>query len=137
MSSRTSLRRRICTFAAAALPSVAQHPASPASSVDKSLPCFFLREWGSHWTASPDSRAIYIAVSHQWMYRLDLSAPAPLLQDPFAILSDRGTNDVVCTPLDLRLVVSNQAGSREWLIVKKLTRLSPEEAAALPKNLRP
>lgn len=108
-----------------------------ASEQNQGSTCFFRRDWDGHWTVTPDSRTIYIRVSHRWVYRLDLQAPDSLLQSSFAVLQDSGSNDSICGPLDFNLAVSDRTGVHEFPLVQRMTRLSSAEAAALPKKLRP
>jgi hypothetical protein len=117
---------------------IAASPGNPSASSDNDQPaCFLRRDWDGGFRVTPDSKTVYIRVSHHWIYRLDLAAPSPLLQSAFAILNNRGTNDSICSPLDFRLVVSDRTGAQEPSIVSKLTRLTDEEAKALPKKLLP
>jgi hypothetical protein len=111
-------------------------PADAQSSAHARAPCFFRREWKGGWKTTPDARTMYIRVSRS-IYRLDLQASYPLLRDPWAVLGNKDSADTICGPLDFRLTVSNQAGIKQWPLVKRMTRLSPAEAAALPKKLRP
>jgi hypothetical protein len=121
-------RLLICALAVAALagPGLA-HAAAP---------CFFLRSWKGHWKTAADARTIYISVSRR-VYRLDLAAAYPLLKSPWAVLVYRDSSSAICSPADFRLVVSNQIGVKEQVIVKGVQRLTPAEVAALPKKLRP
>lgn len=107
-----------------------------ASSGSTKTPCFFRRDWHGGWKTAPDAWTIYIRVSGS-VYRLDLESSYPLLKDPFAVLTNRDSADTICTPLDFRLTVSNQAGVVQWPIVKRMTRLTPAQVQALPKRLRP
>lgn len=113
----------------------AQPGDAPGAHADRA-PCFIRREWTGGWKATRDARTIYIPVAGS-IYRLDLQASYSVLRDPFAILTNRDSTDSICGPLDFRLEVSNQAGIRQWPIVKRMTRLTPEQAARLPKRLRP
>jgi hypothetical protein len=107
-----------------------------ASSDDKGSTCFLRSQWTGGWKVTPDSRTIYIAVSNQ-IYQLDLSMAHPLLQSPFAILINVSRSDAICSPLDFDLTITDHMGSKEWALVQKLRRLTPAQAAALPKQLRP
>jgi hypothetical protein len=109
---------------------------SQASADRGGTPCFLRREWHGRWKTAPDARTIYIAVSDR-IYRVDLESAYPLLKSSWAVLSDRDASDAICTALDFNLVVSNQIGVVEAVIAKRLTLLTPAEAAALPRNLRP
>lgn len=98
--------------------------------------CFFRQEWKGTWKTAPDSRAIYIKVARR-IYRLDLDSAYPLLKSPWAVLYNRDSSDTICSAIDFKLVLSDRLGVREAVIVRRLTRLTPAEAASLPKNLRP
>ena len=128
----------IALIAAAPLSSGAAETQSPQVTATRPTQptCFFRSRWLDGWRATPDARAIYIRVSNT-IYRLDLQSSYSLLKDPFSKLINKGTADSICTPLDFRLTVSNRAGAMQWPIVKEMTRLTPEQAAALPRKLRP
>lgn len=111
-------------------------PGAARSQAGERAPCFFLRDWKGHWTTAKDARTIYISVSRR-VYRLDLAAPYPLLKSPWAVLIYRDSSSTICGPADFRLVVSDQIGVKEAVIVHEVTRLTPAEVAALPKSLRP
>ncbi len=66
------------------------------------------------------------------------SGGAALLQDPDARLVNLTQGpDTVCTPLDLQLSVATFAGMREPLIATHLSKLTPEQVAAIPKKYLP
>ncbi len=95
--------------------------------------CFFSRDWDS-WHA-PDENTLYLRVGVRDIYRVDLSAGSRLLTwpDSHLISKLRGTNSI-CSPLDLDLAVSDGSGFRDFLIAKAITRLTPEQVAAIPKK---
>lgn len=108
--------------------------AQPASSAPQ---CFFPNEWNG-WKATSDSKAIYIRVGVSKIYRLDFANACTDLQQPDAhlITKVRGSG-AYCTALDFDISVSEPHGIATPCIASKLTQLTPEEAAALPRNLRP
>jgi hypothetical protein len=109
--------------------------AQPAAAASQ---CFFANNWNGGWKATPDSKAIYIRVGVNKLYRLDLSSSCPELQQPDAHLINRiRGSSTLCSALDFDLSVSVGHGFTTPCIVSKLTPLSDAEAAALPKNLRP
>jgi hypothetical protein len=114
----------------------AQEGSAAAAQPPDSSSCFPRRQWTGSWKASPDSRTVYIRVSND-VYALTMSAPTPMLQSAFAVLIDRDSQDTVCSPLDLRLVVTDRISAPIPLIVNKLDKLSPTQVEALPKKLRP
>ena len=111
--------------------------AAPAANADPAQ-CFYSHDWDG-WKATPDSRTIFIKVGVNKIYRIDLARECPNLQAPHAQLrTDTPGNSAICTALDLNLQVADGlGGSKVSCIPSHITRLSPEEAAALPKNLRP
>lgn len=99
--------------------------------------CFYLRDWNG-WKATKDSRSMYVRVGVKNLYRVDFSGRCPALQAPDAhlVLRVRGSS-WICSPLDLDLKVSDGHGFKTPCIVKAITPLSADEAAALPKKQRP
>jgi hypothetical protein len=97
--------------------------------------CFFSRDW-SGWR-SPDEKTIYLRVNVSDIYRVDLASGSQLLTWPDSHLVNeiRGT-DSICNPIDLDLKVV-QDGVSEPLFVKAITKLTREQAAAIPKKFRP
>jgi hypothetical protein len=99
--------------------------------------CFLSENWQG-WK-SPSPNVIYLRVNVNDVYRIDLSAGSSTLQAPNVHLVNRirGSN-WICSPLDLQLWVADETGGfREPLIVKSITRLTREEAAAIPPKYRP
>jgi hypothetical protein len=54
-----------------------------------------------------------------------------------AIADRRRSCFVICSALDLQLSLADTQGFREVLIARALTRLSPEEIAAIPHKALP
>ncbi len=99
--------------------------------------CFFSRDF-MQWRA-PDANTIFIRVGLNRFYRLDLAAPCRTLLFPSSHLVTvfRGS-DTICRPIDWDLRVSQYpAGITEQCIVRAMTRLSPEQVAAIPPRFRP
>ena len=111
--------------------------AAPAQPPARQARCFFPNEW-SGWKAAKDARSIYLRVGVTRIYRLDLSNACEELRYPEAhlITNVRGGGSY-CGPLDFDLSVSEPHGIPVACIVSKMTELTPSEAAALPKELRP
>ena len=114
-------------------------------------PCFYITQWQG-WKA-PDANTLYLGVNLHDVYRVDLSAGSPQLlwPDVHLISEVRGSNSI-CSAIDLQLSVAEDNGSgfrvdgvgfgsgsgfRVPLIARKLTKLTPEEIAAIPKKYRP
>ncbi len=109
--------------------------AQPAAAASRS-PCFFVTQWEGWKSPRPD--VIYLGVNMHDVYRVDLSGGSSMLNWPNAHLVSivRGS-DSICTALDLDLKVSDGNGFTEPLIARSLTKLTPEEVAAIPKKDRP
>jgi hypothetical protein len=99
--------------------------------------CFLSTEWRG-WK-SPSPNVIYLRVNVNDVYRLDLSSGSSQLLAPNVHLVNKLTGSPwVCSPLDMQLwVVDALGGFREPLIVKSITKLTPQEAAAIPGKYRP
>jgi hypothetical protein len=115
-------------------------------------PCFFINQW--HGWKAPSPNVLYLGVNMHDVYQVDLSAGSRMLQSPGVHLVSRTNGpDTVCSAIDLQLeVVDDLDGGghiggldrfggggamREPLIAAKLTKLTPEEIAAIPKQYRP
>jgi hypothetical protein len=129
--------RRILLGASLAAAGALGLSVSAASAADThSTGCFLASNW-SGWK-SPSPNVIYLNVDFHHVYRLDLSAGSNELQDPDVHLVSRiEGSDWICSPLDLQLDVADQDGFREPLIVKSITRLTPDEVKAIPPKFRP
>ncbi len=111
----------------------AQTAAKPSSR------CFLSQDWNG-WKATEDSRSMYIRVGLKSLYRVDFAGMCPRLQSPGAHLVTRVRGSSwICSPLDLDIKVSDgpPGDIATPCIAKAITPLSAEEAAALPKKLKP
>jgi len=99
--------------------------------------CFSLTRWNGGWRA-PTKDVLYLGVDNTDVYRLDLNGGSNqlLMGDVHLINIARG-GDMVCNPIDLDLFVSDNHGFKTPLFVKTITKLTPEEVAALPKKFHP
>ena len=99
--------------------------------------CFFSNQF-NNWKAA-DERTLYIRVGVNRYYRLDLAGACrtALWPDAVLITKFRGSN-AVCSAIDWDLKVAPRAdGIAEGCIVSKMTELTTEEVAALPKKAKP
>jgi hypothetical protein len=89
------------------------------------------------WKA-PDAKTIFIRVFRDRFYRLDMAGSCPMLTWPQSHLDTHfdGTN-MVCYALDWNIRVSSPISGSESCVVKRMTGLSPSEAAAIPKQFKP
>lgn len=101
-----------------------------------STPCFFITQWQGWKSPSPD--VIYLGVNMHDIYRVDLSVGSSQLQwpDMHLVSVNRGSSSI-CSALDLDLKIADTNGFSSPLIAKRLTKLTPEEAAAVPRKFRP
>lgn len=113
----------------------AAHADAPAAKPKPQSSCFFTRNWDG-WR-SPDEKTIYLRVNVRDIFKVDLASGSSLLAWPDSHLINevRGT-DSVCGPIDLDLKISDR-NFVEPLFVKAITKLTPEEVAAIPKKFLP
>lgn len=123
------------TIMAATLAAAALGMAAPALAQGQS--CFFVTQWDGGWKAA-DDHTIYIGVSNgHRIYRLDITGSCPALLDPTATLITDNHTDSICSAVDWNLKVRQSPGFVMPCIVKQMTQLTPDQAAALPKKFRP
>jgi len=100
--------------------------------------CFLSSNWGN-WK-SPDPSTLYLRVTTNRIFRLDLSHPSYRLNDPSVhLVSEVRGSSWICSPLDLQplYVADNHGGIREPLFVSRMTELTPQQVAAIPPKYRP
>ena len=129
------LRSALMLSALVGLPALA--PSGPAAPADPARSCFFVSDWTGGWHA-PSPEVIYLRIKRHEVWRVDLSTRAPELQwaDRSLVTTVNGGN-TICSALDLNLSVTDGSGFRTPLIIKALTKLTPDEVAALPAKDRP
>jgi len=124
----------LATLAAAPAASSAA-PAAPADPARASTPCFRLSDLGGHTIASSDT--LYYSVRRKEVYKFTFSGSClagVTTSDPL-VLEPLGASSQICKPMDLNLGVAGPMSRR--CIIKSIERLTPEQAAALPKKLKP
>ena len=120
--------------AAAPAPALAADPAKPAAGPQ----CFRVSQIQNH--TKGDAKTLYLSVKpKRQVYRLGMSGSCLAgvnSSDPL-VLETVGGTDMVCRPLDLDLKVKVGAGGLTPCIIKDITRLTPDQVAALPPKVRP
>jgi hypothetical protein len=115
---------------------LAQSGAQPAAA-KPARHCFSLSRWRGGWRA-PAKDVLYLGIDMNDVYRLDLNGGSiELLRADVHLVNIARGGDEVCAPIDLDLFVSDGHGFKVPLFVKTITKLTPEEVAALPAKLRP
>ena len=99
--------------------------------------CFFVNQWEG-WK-SPSPGVLLLGVGHRDVYRVEVTGGTDLLNSPGVhLISKVRGSDSICNALDLDLSVADDQGTfRAPLIARNLTKLSPDEVAAIPKKFRP
>jgi hypothetical protein len=120
----------IAAVAALGLAGAAQATDAPAAKAKTA--CFFTRNWDG-WR-SPNKDTIYLRVSVRDIWQVDLSGGSQMLLWPDShLINDVHGTDSVCYPIDLSLKVANDSFV-EPLFIKAITKLTPEQVAAIPKK---
>ena len=99
--------------------------------------CFRVSQIRNH-TKADDSTLLVSVGNGKSVYRWQMSGAClagATSSDPL-ILEPATGSDVVCKPIDLNVKVKVGAIASPC-IVKSMTRLTPEQVAALPKKVRP
>ena len=109
-------------------------PAVAAGAQDAPRQCFHLRSMDS--TRAADARTLYAKVGRD-TWRFDMAgACLSTVSSDGLIIEPIGGRSTACGPLDLNIKARN-GGIATPCIIKSLTKLTPDEAAALPKKDRP
>jgi hypothetical protein len=121
--------KRLVLISLAALSCASAASAQPAPKPAEQ--CFRTRDLRNHSVGG--DHTLYFDVGGRSVYRIETSdncLAAATSSDPI-VLQDRGSGQI-CNPLDLDISVR---GAR--CIISSITRLTPQEAAALPRRVRP
>lgn len=95
--------------------------------------CLYVNQITS--TKADGLRTVYARAGHGDLWRIDLAADCAFLGDGKIVLQPHGSGSI-CGPQDFDLSVIASGGSQRCF-VKGFTRLTPEEAAAVPKKAQP
>jgi len=101
--------------------------------------CFRTNDMRNHTIV--DDHTLYVAVGGKEVWRLEMKGSClagVTSSDPLVIKTTASTG-MVCKALDLDLSVKRGGahGIASPCIVDKVAKLTPEETAAIPKNLKP
>jgi hypothetical protein len=121
--------KRLVLVSLAALSAAFTASAQPAPKPAEQ--CFFTRDLRNHSVGG--DHTLYFDVGGRSVYRFETSdncLAAATSADPI-VLHDRGSGQI-CNKLDVDISVR---GAR--CIISSITKLTPEEAAALPRRVRP
>jgi len=103
-------------------------PDTPPPAGERS--CFFADQVNG-WRSERDERTVYLEVGPNRVYRADLFSRCVGVDDALTIgIRTRGGGSSICDGMDVELVVGSAIGP-QTCPVTRLTRLTPEEVAAL------
>ncbi|CAN7498415.1 DUF6491 family protein [Phenylobacterium sp. LjRoot164] len=120
--------------AALAAPAFAQEPAKPAASSNQ---CFRMSQIDNH--TKGDDQTVYLSVRHRDVYRLGMAGNclAGASSNDALVMAPTAGVDLICRPLDLDLKVHTSPGMLSPCIIKDITKLTPDQVAALPPKVKP
>ncbi|MBO9707061.1 MAG: hypothetical protein J7521_02515 [Caulobacter sp.] len=132
---RAALLGAVLMTAATPVLAASDEAAAPAAK-QPARSCFSLSDWQG-WSA-PDRNTLYMRIRNRDVYRVDLANGTSQLTSPgvHLVSVQRGV-DTVCRPIDLDLRVADGFTFAVPIMAKSITKLTPEEVAALPKRDRP
>lgn len=125
------MRKFILTGVLAAGALITLGGAGPAPKQDR---CFWTNSVSSF--TAPDDRTVYVRVGVKETWRLDLFGTCPDVawNNDIALVSRPGSS--ICSGLDATIVTRGPTGPQRCQ-VSRITKLTPEEAAALPSRSKP
>lgn len=115
--------------------------AGGAAAADKPAPakaqnqCFWTRMADGF--AAPDEHTLYVRVGVRDVYQFEMFAPCLGLDwdQRIALVSRSGST--ICTGMDADVITHETGIGRQRCAVRSVRKLTPEEAAALPKRAKP
>jgi hypothetical protein len=111
-------------------------PVAAAEAAGKPAPRACFRPDNIQNFSAPDEKTVYLRVNRREVYRLDLMGPCPDVDWAWEIaLQNRGSS-WVCSAMDATVLVKTPIGPQRC-VVERMSKVSPEEVAALPKRSRP
>lgn len=115
-------------------------PASAAAAKEQNpaRDCFISSAWRG-WSAPQGADALYLRVNANDIYRVDLTPGTRVHRygSDYLVNQVRGSS-WICSALDLDLaLVDYSGGFRRGIVATNLRRLTPQEAAAIPREDRP
>lgn len=109
---------------------------TPASAGAGGRACFWASQVNS-WTSSEDEETAYLKVGVKDVYKVELFGRCMDLDTAQTIgLQSRSGGDSVCDGSDVVLIVGSSLGPQRCLVTR-MSKLTPEEIAALPPKLKP
>jgi hypothetical protein len=110
--------------------------ATPDKTPDSTANCFRSDQW-QDWR-SPDANTIYVRVHQRDVWRIDLSGGSSMLTDQTNhLITNLQNSSWICHPIDLNNMKVSDGHVTLPLFVKSLTKLTPEQVAAIPEKDRP
>ena len=111
--------------------------AAPAfAAADSTKNCFLAHDW-EDWHA-PNNKTIYVRVRQHDVWRIDLDGGSNMLTDQTNhLITNFQGSDWVCHAIDLSEMKVSDGHVTEPLFVKSITKLTPDEVAAIPQKDRP
>lgn len=104
--------------------------AAPARKLD----CFFSSQV-TNFSAS-DEETLYLKAGRD-TYKAEMFGRCLDMDSALGIALDSGPSSSICSAQDVRVVVQSSSMGPQRCAVKTLTKLTPEEVAALPKGDKP
>jgi hypothetical protein len=91
-----------------------------------------------NWRAAPGASTIFIRAANSHYYRIDLARACSPLKWPDAhLITHSFGGGLICSPTDITLAASEGMGFSEPCFIHGMSELTPQEAEALPKDVKP
>jgi hypothetical protein len=131
------MKARFLLAAAAALGLAAPaFAATSGTSTDSTRNCFLAQQWQA-WKA-PDDKTILVRVNTHDVWRLDLNGGSRMITDQTNhLITNLSQSAWICHAIDLSNMKVSDGHVTEPLFVKSITKLTPDEVAAIPQKDRP
>jgi hypothetical protein len=96
--------------------------------------CFYMNNIQN--SRAADDHTVYLRVGVDQIYRIDMQYSCNDLQNSKLIVRSVSGSGQICKAVDIDLKVGDQ-GFRSACVARSITKLTPDEAAVLPRKIRP
>ena len=128
------MMKSILTLAAVACLAAGAAQAADTAKPKPHRACFWTRDVNS-WSAA-DDHTVYIKVGVKDVYRLDLMGACPDIDWSWKMGLESHGSSSICSALDATIIAKSPIGPQRCP-VREVTKLTPQEIAALPPKHRP
>lgn len=123
-----------CAMLVGGASAIADPASKPKPAKRDRTDCFFNRQVQNF--SAKDDKTLYVRAGRD-VYRMDMFGRCTDLDTAITIALDSSPGNSICSAMDVRVIVKSDGLGVQRCPVRTLTKLTPQEVAALPKGDKP